>query len=161
MVLTNTDVLFDYQTEDEKSLISSLKEGIQGKIASFFQEINNIKLEKKLDYQTIYLLRNIHTIKAEMETIRDFINDYYINDIKIDEEVLTDYHELLENYIDKVEKSIDDIEGLKDSNNVVNLILNAYEELYSTMVNINFTISQKISQVYLESQSDINLLEEA
>lgn len=154
---TNTNYYIDNQPSVARELLNSLKkafkEFIGEKIAN--QEFENIKKD------FIFLTKEAHKLNAEIEIIRDFVDNYFINDIVSDEIVLTKYSSVLEKISTKIEKILDVMEDDRANNPMLSTLFETYDELYSNIVNTNFTISQKITTAYFDSKSDISILKEA
>lgn len=151
----------NYYIENQPSLANEL-------LNTFKTTIKNVMIEKEvkqnfknLKSHLLDLTSEAHDINAEIETIRDFIDSYYINDINLDEKILNKYSTMIDKLVDKLENILDQIEDKITVPQVKNILFNAYDELYSTAVNTNFVISQKIARAYLEDKSNISVLQEA
>ena len=159
MLAVNANYYIDNQSSIADELLISLKKLFKDFIS---EKIINKQLENiKKDF--IMITKETHRINAEVETIRDFIDAYYINDIIYDEKILNKYSSVLEKISLKVENILDILENAKTKvdNPIVNSLFNTFDELYSNIVNTNFLISQKISTAYFDSQSNITVLQEA
>lgn len=154
---TNSKYYIEDQPSVAKELLESLKKSFKDfvgeKIAN--QEFENLKKD------FIFITNEAHRLNAEIETIRDFIDNYYINDISSDEIVLTKYATMLDKISYKIENILDLIEENKNKNNMLSTLFTTYDDLYSNIVNTNFAISQKITMAYFDSKSDISVLQEA
>lgn len=156
MVITN-----EYYMENQPSLAYELL----GSLKHLFKSFEEAKEQKQLENvkkELLSMTGRVHQMNAEIETIKDFIDNYHINDIKEDELILAEYSDLLEDLKDDVEDTLDNLENTFNiPEPMKNSLVNAYEEFYSSMINTNFAISNKITQAYLESTSDRELLQEA
>lgn len=159
MLAANANYYIDDQSSVANELLISLKKAFRDFIS---EKIINKQLENiKKDF--IVVIKEAHAINAEVETIRDFIDTYYINDITYDEKIMNKYSSILEKISERVENILDVLEAtkIKIDNPMVNTLFNTFDELYSNIVNTNFIISQKISMAYFDSKSDISILQEA
>ncbi len=135
----------------------SFKKTIEKIIASF----HDYTLKKEIENKIEKIIKNINVQKKHIEKTRNYIEKYYVNNIKVDEKLLMEFYDFIEFYTEA-------IEGILDSQELNNLpedirknIYDIIDSLYSELVNTNFLISQKISQAYLDSKSNIELLENA
>jgi hypothetical protein len=109
----------------------------------------------------MFLTNEAHRLNAEIEIIRDFIDNYYINDASSDEKILNKYSTMLDKLSSKIENILEVIEDSKINNPMLSTLFTTYDDLYSNIVNTNFAISQKITMAYFDSKSDISVLQEA
>lgn len=157
MLAINTNYYIEDQPSVARELLDSLKksfkEFIGEKIAN--QEFENIRKD------FMFLTSEAHRLNAKIETIRDFIDNYYINDASSDEVILTKYLTMLDKMSSKIENILEIIEDNKINNTMLSTLFTTYDELYSNIVNTSFTISQKITVAYFDSKSNISILKEA
>lgn len=120
------------------------------------------RLKSKVNEDFFLILDNAHKINAKIESIRDYIECYHINDILQDEDILQDISDMLSERKDEIEMSLDVLEAMpKMPNNANEVLYNAIDEVYSNIINAEFAISQKIAKAYLDTQSYKELLQEA
>jgi len=130
-------------------------------IASYKENYLLKKKIKNLQNTVMQLTASAHEANAKAQTIRDFIELYEIHNIDKDLELLNVVDDEVSQLKDEVENIIDTVDIKSIDNIFKTTLLDAYEELYSTLVNIEFSISQKTAQAYLDSKSDSKLLQEA
>lgn len=150
-----------YYLQNQPSMAAQLLKNISHSYAKF---LNQREFEKALDQvhaKILTITGKAHKYNAKMENIRDFVDLYHINDIETDEKILNNFFDFIDETIPEVENVLDTIKSSDLPKEIVSHIFNAYDELYDTMVNINFAISQKIAQSHLASQSSLELLQEA
>lgn len=147
--------------EQQPSIATDLLTSMSNHISEFIQKIYLDSKMKMIEKDVLHITRNAHEYNAKIEAIRDFVDLYYINNIETDEYILSKFSE-------KIEELVPDIECVLDSevvksfpDPIKNAILSAYDELYSTLINTNFVIYQKIAQAYLDGKSTTELLQEA
>jgi len=133
-------------------------------LKSLKQDYHNVETKKILNKPQenikkdfIDTIKTIHMVNAQVETTRDFLDNYYINDI-YDEKILNQFSHILDKMAFMLESILDD---LKDEDPIMQTIINNLDELYSNVVNTNFLISSKISKAYLDSKSNFTILQEA
>ena len=154
---TNSKYYIEDQPSVAKELLNSLKKLFNDFIG---EKIANQRFENlKKDF--MFLTNEAHRLNAEVEIIRDFIDNYYINDVSSDEKLLNKYSTMLDKISYKIENILDLIEENKNKNNMLSTLFTTYDDLYSNIVNTNFAISQKITMAYFDSKSDISVLQEA
>ena len=157
MVSVNANYFIQNQPSLANELLNTLKSSVKNIMAEEEARSNFMNIQSQL----IILTREAHNINAEVETIRDFIDNYYINDVVQDEIILNKYSHMIDKVSDKVENILDKSEASDMPEGMKTSLVNAYDELYSTVVNTNFSISQKITQAYLASKSNTSILQEA
>lgn len=159
MLAINTNS--NYYIEDQPFVARELLDSLKKLFNDFIGEkIANQRFENlKKDF--MFLTNEAHRLNAEIETIRDFIDNYYINDASSDEKILNQYSTMLDKISSKIENILEIIEDSKINNPMLSTLFTTYDELYSNIVNTNFTISQKITMAYFDSKSDISVLQEA
>lgn len=147
--------------QDQPSIAHDLFKAVSNHFSDYLRK-RSFEVEfKKFESKAFEVIGKAHEYNAKMEQVRDFVDLYYVNDIQEDEKLLNQFFDLIEN-------TLPDIEFVLDSEDIATLptpvrdtIIGAYDELYSTMVNINFAISQKIAQSYANSKSNLKLLQDA
>lgn len=157
MVSVNASYFIDNQPSIANELLNTFKSSVKNIMAEKEARENF----KNIQSQLLILTREAHNLNAEVETIRDFIDNYYINDVSQDEIILNKYSHMLDKVSDKVENILDKTENSEMPEPMKNSFFNAYDELYSTVINANFTISQKITQAYFANKSNTSILQEA
>ncbi|MDX4069128.1 hypothetical protein [Aliarcobacter skirrowii] len=154
---TNSNYFIENQPSVAKELLVSLKKLFNDFIG---EKIANQRFENlKKDF--MFLTNEAHRLNAEIEIIRDFIDNYYINDASSDEKILNKYSTMLDKLSSKIENILEVIEDSKINNPMLSTLFTTYDDLYSNIVNTNFAISQKITMAYFDSKSDISVLQEA
>mgnify|MGYP003621175697 CR=1 FL=1 len=154
---TNSNYFIENQPSVAKELLESLKKLFNDFIG---EKIANQRFENlKKDF--MFLTNEAHRLNAEIEIIRDFIDNYYINDASSDEKILNKYSTMLDKLSSKIENILEVIEDSKINNPMLSTLFTTYDDLYSNIVNTNFAISQKITMAYFDSKSDISVLQEA
>lgn len=156
MIAANANYIIENQ--------SSLADDFLLSINTIFKKLTNTKNkinEKQMREYFFRCVQRVHSLNASAETIRDFIECYYINDVAQDETILSQYTDSLMDLIDAVDDSIAEIEALEFEKTMKASLLSSFEQLASTIVNVNFLISQKIAKAYIDSKSDISLLKDA
>ncbi len=143
------------------SVAAELLKNISNSYSKFLKQREFEKAIDQVHNKVLTITGRAHRYNAKMESIRDFVDLYYINDIESDEKLLNDFFYFIEETVPEVESILDTIESSDLPKEIKSHIFDAYDELYDTMVNINFAISQKIAEAYLVSQSNTELLQEA
>lgn len=156
MVATNHAYL-----QNQPSIAQDLYSAISNSFSEFIRQRNFEAELKKLESKTIQITSRLHGMNAKMEEVRDFVDLYHINDVQQDEIILNKFYDLIDEDIPELEAILDSHELTSLPIPVRDTISNAVDELYSTMVNINFAISQKIALAHADSKSDFELLQEA
>lgn len=153
----------NYYIENQPSIANELLASFKKTVNGFITEKIAIKQFENIKKDFMTITKEAHGINAEVETIRDFIDNYYINEITHDEIILNKYSNILEKMSTKIENILDTLEDakIKIKNPMIGTLFNTFDELYSNMVNTNFLISQKISMAYFDSKSNISVLQEA
>lgn len=151
----------NYYIENQPSIANELLASFKKTVNGFITEKIAIKQFENIKKDFMTITKEAHGINAEVETIRDFIDNYYINEITHDEIILNKYSSILEKMSIKIENILDILEDAKIKNSMIGTLFNTFDELYSNIVNTNFLISQKISMAYFDSKSDISVLQEA
>lgn len=132
------------------------------KLEKLFAQKEIYKIQAKINESFLRLMKFAHEANADVESLRDAIDIYYINDIIEDEKILQVFSEMLTQRAEMLEAILDTIEELEPMPNNANENLHrAFDELYSNIVNTNFDISQKLASAYLDTQSNTELLKEA
>lgn len=150
-----------YYVQNQPSIAAQLLKNISNSYAKFLEQREFEKALDQVHSKVLTITGKAHRYNAKMESIRDFIDLYYINDIETDEKLLNAFFDVIEERVPGVEDILDTIEALDLPKEIKHHIFSAYDELYDTMVNINFAISQKIAEAYLATQSNTELLQEA
>jgi len=148
-----------FDNHNQSIPIKELFEQINKSVSSFLKDLQIYKDNKIVYSETIKCLKEIHLIKAEVDSVRDAVDIYYINDILEDEKNLSIFAQYLDNVADEVEKILEKNEIL--SSKIKETLYDALDDLHSSAVNASFEISQKIAQAYLDNKSNIQLLKEA
>lgn len=157
MLAVSASYYIDNQPSVANELLSSLKKAINGFIG---EKIANKHFENiKKDF--MILTKEGHILNAEIETVRDFIDNYYINDITYDEIILNKYSTMIDKMSVKVENILDKIEASELPKDMKTTLINTYDELYSNLINTNFVISQKSTMAYFDNKSNTSILQEA
>lgn len=78
-----------------------------------------------------------------------------------DEIILNKYSHILEKLIIRSENILDKLEKINLSVSEYQTLYNAYDKLYSNLVNTTFAINQKITIAYFDSKSNTSILQEA
>lgn len=157
MLAVNANYYIDNQPSVANELLTSLKRAINGFIG---EKIANKQFENiKKDFMA--LTKEGHILNAEIEILRDFIENYYINDIAQDDVILNKYSAMIDKISIKVENILDKIEAFNLPKDMKTTLLNTYDELYSNLINTNFIISQKSTMAYFDSKSNTSILQEA
>lgn len=157
MLAVNASYYIDNQPSVANELLTSLKRAINGFIG---EKIANRQFENiRKDFMT--LTKEGHIINAEIEIVRDFIENYYINDITQDDIILNKYSTMIDKMSVKVENILDKIEASELPKDMKTTLINTYDELYSNLINTNFIISQKSTMAYFDSKSNTSILQEA
>ena len=151
----------NYYIENQPSIANELLASFKKTVNGFITEKIAIKQFENIKKDFMTITKEAHGINAEVETIRDFIDNYYINEITHDEIILNKYSSILEKMSIKIENILDILEDAKIKNPIIGTLFNTFDELYSNIVNTNFAISQKITMAYFDSKSDISVLQEA
>lgn len=151
----------NYYIENQPSIANELLASFKKTVNGFITEKIAIKQFENIKKDFMTITKEAHGINAEVETIRDFIDNYYINEITHDEIILNKYSSILEKMSIKIENILDILEDAKIKNPIIGTLFNTFDDLYSNIVNTNFLISQKISMAYFDSKSDISVLQEA
>lgn len=146
--------------ENQPSLADDFLNSINSIFKKFFITKNKIS-EKEINKYFFRCVQRVHSLNANAETVRDFIEYYHINDIVEDEKILSQFTNTLIDLIDAVDDTILEIEKLKIDTNIKTTLLNSFEELASTITNTNFSISQKIAKAYIDSKSNFTILKDA
>jgi hypothetical protein len=150
-----------YYFQSKPSVAAELLKNISDSYAKFLQKREFEKALNRLQETVLSVSGKAHRYNAKMESIRDFVDLYQINDIETEEELFNNFFNFIEELIPSVENILDTIETLDAPEEIKTHIYDAYDELYDTMVNINFAISQKIAEAYLANESHTELLQEA
>ena len=96
---TNSNYFIENQPYVAKELLESLKKLFNDFIG---EKIANQRFENlKKDF--MFLTNEAHRLNAEIEIIRDFIDNYYINDASSDEKILNKYSTMLDKLYSKIE----------------------------------------------------------
>lgn len=157
MLAIKADYYIDNQPSVANELLTSLKKAINGFIG---EKIANKQFENiKKDFMA--LTKEGHILNAEIEIVRDFIENYYINDIAQDDIILNKYSAMIDKMSVKVENILDKIEACNLPKDMKTTLINTYDELYSNLINTNFIISQKSTMAYFDSKSNTSILQEA
>ena len=131
---TNSNYFIENQPSVAKELLESLKKLFNDFIG---EKIANQRFENlKKDF--MFLTNEAHRLNAEIEIIRDFIDNYYINDASSDEKILNKYSTMLDKISSKIENILEIIEDSKINNPMLSTLFETYDELYSNIVNTNF-----------------------
>ncbi|WP_304546144.1 hypothetical protein [Sulfurimonas microaerophilic] len=142
----------------------NVQETLKSIVDSIFEYTEKQALKRELqniEKNVIALTSKVHDSNAKCEAIRDFIEIYHINDIEADQIILNEVNETVLELKDEIEDVLEREDIHQIDKTFQSTLLNAFEELYSTLVNIDFAISQKIAQAYLDGKSDPELLQEA
>lgn len=158
MILAYNSVQY---VQNQPSIAAELLKNISNSYSKFLKQREFEKAIDQVHTKVLTITGKAHSYNAKMESIRDFVDLYYINDIESDEKLLNNFFDFIEETLPEVESILETIEAVDLPKEIQTHIFDAYDELYDTMVNINFTISQKIAEAYLVSQSNIELLQEA
>jgi hypothetical protein len=150
-----------YYIQNQPSVAAQLLKNISDSYAKFLQKREFEKAIDQVHEKVLTITSKAHKYNAKIESIRDFVDLYHINDIETEEELFNNFFNLIEEKISSVEEILDTIEALEIPKEVKTHIFDAYDELYDTMVNVNFAITQKIAQAYLVNESNTELLQEA
>lgn len=157
LAVANQNYSMPNQTSVANELLNSIKKMFKNFMIEKEAKNNFINIQTHL----LTLTREAHSLNAEIETLRDFINNYYINDIIQDEKILNKYSNMLDNATDKVDVILDNIQKSEMKKEIKRSLHDAFDDLHSTIVNVNFTISQNITLAYLDSKSNSEFLKEA
>lgn len=150
-----------YYIQNQPSVAAQLLKNISDSYAKFLQKREFEKSIDRVHEKVLTITGKAHEYNAKMENIRDFVDLYHINDIETEEELFNNFFNLIEEKILSVEEILDTVEALDIPAPLRTHIFDAYDELYDTMVNVNFAISQKIAEAYLANESNTELLQEA
>jgi hypothetical protein len=157
-MITTTNV---YYLQNQPSIADELLDNLSSAVKKIFAYRKYKATTKEIQEKIIIITGSIHRLHAEVETLSDFINNYYINDILEDEEFLYKYVDILDNAEEFIDDMTRDINLMELPINIKQTLLNAYDELYTTTVTTKFLISQKVSESYLESEKNQKLLQTA
>lgn len=150
---------------NESSLLEEFFNKAKNKLEILFSQREIYKLQSLINEQFLHIMNIAHETNAEIESINDLIDNYFINDIEKDEIILQEFSNLLDSKTESLEAVLDIIEELNNAkgfpNHAKESLHNAFNELYENIVNTNFMISQKITSNYLDSEKNKELLEEA
>ena len=147
--------------QNQPSLAEELYKAISNHFSHYLKK-RNFEIElKKFESKAFDVISKAHEYNAKMEQVRDFVDLYYINDIHEDEKILTPFVDVIDEVLPDIEFILDSEEIASFPNPIRDIYLNAFDELYSTIVNAKFAISHKIAQAYADSKSDIKLLQDA
>ncbi len=125
--------------------------------SSFNKAINNIANEiftKQLDN----ISADIYKLKADIENFRNYIEEYYINDIESDEERLKDYFIFFSEMKDKIDELIENKEYANLPFPYSKIILKSLNELYDELSILEFDLSYKVAEKYSDNKSSQDLL---
>lgn len=150
-----------YYIQNQPSVAAQLLKNISDSYAKFLQKREFEKAIDRVHEKVLTITGKAHKYNAKMESIRDFVDLYHINDIEVEEELFNNFFNFIEETLPSVEDILDTIETLDIPEEIRTHIYDAYDELYDTMVNVNFAISQKIAEAYLANKSNTELLQEA
>jgi len=149
----NSSFIHDSINNAVKNFISSIKVSYETKKAA--------KEKADLEKFVLILSKEFHTVNADIESMQDIVSIYVINDIETDSDVLGDINDLAIRLSPRVEKILD-LEWIHELHEPYKtILLESVEELYESLVNLDFITSQKIAQGYLDSTETKDLLEEA
>lgn len=147
--------------QNQPSIAEELYKAVSNHFSQYLRK-RNFEIElKKFESKAFEVTSKAHEYNAKMEQIRDFVDLYYINDVQEDEVILNQFFDLIDEVLPDIEFILDSEDIASFPNPVRDTFINAFDELYSTMVNIKFAISQKIAQAYADSKSDFELLQNA
>lgn len=162
MLATNVNQLM---ITSDSSVLEEFFNKAKNKLEILFAHKELYKIQTLINEQFISIMNLAHETNAQIESIADIVDNYYINDIEQDEKILQKISSMLDSRTEALEAILDAIEEIKNINGFPNhakdSLHNAFNELYENIVNTNFTISQKIASEYLESEKNQELLEEA
>lgn len=150
---------------NESSLLEEFFNKAKNKLEILFAQRELYKLQTLINEQFLIIMNIAHEANAEIESIEDIVNNYYINDIEHDEEIFQNISSMLDTRTESLEAVLDIIEELNNINDfpqhAKDSLYNAFNELYENIINTNFLISQKIASIYLDTEKNKKLLEEA
>lgn len=148
---------YEQQSNIAYELFNSVTKSIKHVITSYREEL----LLKEIEATTFILLSNIYSTTADIQSFRDMLDGYYINDTQIDEKVLTSFFYYLEDNKEHIENILDEEKFKSLPKFMSEKLSDALEKLYAQLVNASFDLSLKIGDAYIGSESNYNLLQEA
>lgn len=117
------------------------------------KELQLVKLKAEAEKRTIEILNDLNYCIAEMQTYRDLMQSYYINDLKLEEDIFTDLCMYFDDMLDKVEVLQEkDLSNYPDG--LKNIIVKKVDTLYEQVVMAKFEASQKIAEQMIGCQED-------
>lgn len=136
------------------------KKDIFSAVAGVFDFLKKEAKKKTEATSAFYLLNQTSKQNKQLSQVRDILDSMSLEDLKsLNTQELSD---IIDNMIDKTEDSINFIDSLEYlSENFKKELKAIYEEQYTSLVSINFIISQKTTQAYLDGKSDTSILQEA
>lgn len=147
--------------QNQPSIAEELYKAVSNHFSQYLRK-RNFEIElKKFESKAFEVISKAHEYNAKMEQVRDFVDLYYINDVQEDEQILNQFADLIDGILPDIEYVLDSEDIASFPNPIRDIYINAFDELYSNMVNIKFAISQKIAQAYADSKSDFELLQDA
>ena len=148
---------YEEQSNIAYELFESLTKSVKQAISSYKEEI----FLKKIEAKTFILLSNIYQATAEVESFRDMVDGYYINDPQVDEKVLNHFFYYMEENKENIENILDEEEYMQLPQFISKRLHNAFENLYNQLVNASFDVSLKVGESYIGSESNYNFLQKA
>ena len=150
------------ENSNDINILDKLLISVKIKLERLFAQKEIYKIQSRINESFLTLMKFAHEANADIESLRDAIDIYYINDITEDEKILQVFAEMLSQRTEMLEAILDVIEELEPMpNNANENLYRAFDELYSNIVNTNFDISQKLASAYLDTQSNTELLKGA
>lgn len=154
-----------FMITSDSSLLEEFFNKAKNKLEILFANKELYKIQSLINEQFISVMNLAHETNAQIESIADIVDNYYINDLEQDEKILQEISNMLDSRTESLEAILDTIEEIKSMDafpsHAKDSLYNAFGELYENIVNTNFIISQKIASEYLETERNKELLEEA
>jgi hypothetical protein len=148
---------YEEQSNIAYELFTSVTKSVKKAINSYHEEL----LLKEIQVRTFNLLSDIYVATAEIESFRDMVDGYYINDVEVDEKVLNSFFHYFEEKKDLIEEFLDAEEYNKLPIFIGEKLHDSLDKLYAQLVNASFDVSLKIGESYVGSESNYNLLQDA